>query len=186
MTKPVPFREVVRRYKSGFKFRKELLEFFRFMFESPNLQRFVTCPNPSTVASSKREKPGKVYRRMIRFNVVNYPKGGCHITQFVDPDHDNAVTDYMVVINNGRCSCTAFITPGEFTDDTKQWSPKAGSLEHRKHQMWLLLNRISYGNAIAVRFLSYIITLITPICGLNDDQKKFIARVLQQLKGVDK
>ena len=181
-TKRVTFRDRVRLYKSEFKFREELLKFFDIMFESPKLQGLVTWAKPGIVAGFKHEKPTHWDRRRMSFDVDGAPRGGCSITQFVDYYRGNTVTDYLITINNGLCWREVFITPDEFTNDPGQWSPKSGTLEHRKFWLDLLLRKLNYGNYIAARFLRHALPSIAHICELSNDQKEFVTKTLTPYK----
>ena len=184
-TKRTTFRDYVSLYKSEFKFRKELIEFFRFMFESPKLRGFMTWVKPGVPAEFKHEQPNYWDRRMLRFRIEGAPRGCDAITQFVDYDRGNTVTDYLITVDNGLCWRDVLITPDEYSDDPKQWSPETGTLEQRRYRMSLLLRRISYGNDIAARFPRYALQTITPICELSEDQKKFISETLTPYKRKD-
>ena len=184
-TKRVTFRDSVRFYKSEVKFREELLKFFRFMFESPKLQGLVTWSEPGILSGFTRKKPAHWSRRRMSFAVEGAPRGGCSITQYVEYYHCNAVKDYMIVVNNGLCVRDVLITPDEFTNEPGQWSPKSGTLKHRKYWIDLHLRDLTYGNAIAASFLRYALQTITPICELSDDQKEFITKRLTPYKRKD-
>jgi len=182
-TKRVTFRDRVRFYKSEVKFREELLKFFRLMFESPKLQDLVTYSEPGLLSGFTRKKPSCWSRRRMSFAVDGAPRGGCSITQYVDHYRGNTVKDYMVVVNNGLCRRDVLITPDEFTDDPGQWSPKSGTLAHRKFWVDLLLRGINYGNSVAASFLRYAFPSIASICEFTDEQKEFIERITHQSKG---
>jgi len=181
-TKRTTFRDYVRLYKSEFKFRKELLKFFRLMFESPKLQDLVTYSEPGLLSGFTRKKPAHWSRRRMSFAVDGAPSGGCSITQYVDYYRGNTVKDYMVVVNNGLCCRDVFITPDEFTDDPGQWSPKSGTLAHRKFWVDLLLRGINCGNTVAASFLRYAFPSIAPICEFTDEQKEFITKLVTHYK----
>ena len=182
-TRHVTFRDRVRFYKSEVKFREELLKFFRFMFESPKLQDLVTYAGPRILDGFTHKKPTCWSRRRMSFAVDGVPRGGCSITQYVDYYHGNTVKDYVIVVNNGRFCRDELIILNEFTYDPKQWSPKSGTLKHRKYWVDLLLSRINRSNSVAVSFLRCALPSIASICEFTDEQKEFIERITQQAKG---